>query len=42
MTGTAYCRDCNARAEQQGGPGTPLIIRHDPNCPLVAHKKEKL
>ena len=32
MTGTAYCGVCGVGAVHERGPGTPLVIRHKPDC----------
>jgi hypothetical protein len=33
MTGSAYCADCGVRAVHERGLGTPLVIRHEADCP---------
>lgn len=33
MTGTVKCLDCPATAVHERGPGTPLVLRHDADCP---------
>ena len=32
MSGTARCGVCNVEAVHERGPGTPLVIRHKPDC----------
>lgn len=33
MSYTARCMDCDVYAVHERGPGTPLVIRHLPDCP---------
>ena len=33
MSGTIRCSVCGAEAVHERGPGTPLVIRHKPDCP---------
>lgn len=40
MTGTVKCLDCPATAVHERGPGTPLVIRHEPGCPANAYNAE--
>ena len=32
MSGTARCGVCGVEAVHERGPGTPLVIRHEPDC----------
>ena len=38
MSGSAYCIDCHVRAVHERGLGTPLVIRHKPDCPNADHR----
>lgn len=35
LEGTAFCLDCGMAAMYERGPGSPLSIKHNPDCPQL-------